>query len=116
MTTETVRKELLKMHDNERQSMRCELVQQLKTKANEMTKEIDTEIEDYGEKIIHLEDRIKAIQDELKLLKRNRTVMLENAKLHNMSGYACSITELHPTLIEFDKETNKMRKVILKMS
>ena len=115
MTTETVRKELLKMHDNERQSMRCELAQELKNEANEQTKEIDTEIENCDKKAIDLKDRIKTIESKVMRLKTERTKLLDNAKLHNMSGYACAITELHTTLIEFDKETNTIRKDILTM-
>lgn len=114
MTTETVRKELLKMHDSERQSMRCTMAHDLKKEAEVLTATIDSAISVMVEKIDLLNSKISETDTELRSMRAERGTMLDEAKLNNMHRtYSCSITELHPSLVEFDTESDAMRKEIL---
>lgn len=114
MTTETVRKELLKMHGTERQSMRCTMAHDLKKEADVLTKTIDFTIDKLVKKNDLLNDQIRETDKKLKETRADREKMLDEAKLNTMSrNYSCSITELHPSLVEFDAESDRLRKEIL---
>ena len=117
MTTETVRKELLKMHDSERQTMRCIIAQGLTKEANKLTTTIDSTIDKLVEKNNLMNDQIRETDKKLATLRADRETMLDEAKLNTMlRTYSCSITELHPSLVEFDAESDVMRKKILLMA
>ena len=116
MTTEHVRKELLKMHDSDRKNMRCVMTQELTTKANELTAQVDKDESSTVEMIATMNAELKELNTELVLIQQLRRTMLEDAKLYNMhKSYSCSISELHPSLIEFDDESDRLRKDILLM-
>ena len=66
------------------------------------------------EKNNHMNDQIRETDKKLAAMRTDREKMLDEAKLNTMSrNYSCSITELHPTLIEFDTESDRLRKEIL---
>ena len=101
--TAKVRSELLSMLRDERRQERCELCKALKKEGDELVKQHDKEI--------------RELRVDLEELEADRSKILKNAKLYEFDGPRrgeCATDVLHQKLIEFDKETDKNIKELLK--
>jgi hypothetical protein len=90
--TKWEKEELLKILNDDRRILRCDLQRKLKVEKANITKDIDVEIKE---------------------LEKKRNAILKKHNLINIDGsnYGCL---LHPELKMFDENTNIARKQILK--
>lgn len=115
MTT-AVRDGLLKIHQQERDDLRCVIAKRLNNEAKEITKDENGLIKSMEGTIESHKNTIQDIQNDISKQKILRDSVLKDAKLFNigksnMSG--CDLEGQHPDLIEFDHETRDLRKAIL---
>ena len=105
--SQKTRDELVQMNRNERAEERCIIMKRLNSNAKELTKLIDDAIRDSREEIKEFES------DRFNILKYN--MLLEVVSYDERNHYRCSLSDTHPELAEFDKESNRQSKEILLM-
>jgi hypothetical protein len=92
--TKWEKEELLKVLNENRIGLRCDLQRKLKIERNDLTKNIDIQIKELE-------------HTKLNILKKYNLLNLEGSR------YGCNTIPLHPKLKVFDKNTNIERKKIL---
>lgn len=93
--TKWEKEELLRIYKRNRADNRCNIVKGLTKKSKELTHAIT--------------GKIDKLSKELSILKNEKEEILDRNKLSNFEGssqYTCRVTNLHPNLIKFDKETD----------
>jgi hypothetical protein len=108
--TSTDKDRLLKLLHEERAELRCELVHGLTQKKDSITLDID-------EQIIRIDMQISSLNSEKLSLKTKKEKLLkENNLLHlDSSRGTCTISDVHPQLREFDKQTRELERSILEL-
>lgn len=114
--TETVRGQLLSIHDQERGEARCKISTLLYAKGKELTAKIDGKIDEIRREINSKREDIRGLETRLGDCDTAKSDVLKVEKLGKIgkSSYrGCSIEEQHPELVAFDLETRELRKEIL---
>lgn len=94
--TKREREEVKEIFKSQRRAGRCRISKRLAAEANELTKDIDAQI--------------KKLESEISTLRTERHGMLSEVNLvefDNKSKY-CSKEDLHPELIAYDEETDRL--------
>jgi len=87
--------EILDLYKRNRAHARCKLVQKLTAKSNELTLDLDVWI-------ANLYDELNEVKTQkIKILKDNNLAVFEKPR------YGCMSEKLHPSLVEFDNETDR---------
>jgi hypothetical protein len=94
--TKSERKEIEEIFKSQRSAGRCGIVRRLTGEARAFTHELDSEIKD--------------VEKKLEALKLQRLNILKEAGLSDFepTGRYCRNTDLHPELLAYDEETDRL--------
>ena len=104
------RDDLVSMLHVERNALRCEIMKDLHSEAKVIK-------DKFVSTIANARNSIKCAEKEIETLKKERSLLLGKDKLLVFDEYdfgnSCSAYDLHPSLKEFDAETNRLKKEII---